>query len=104
MKVFINDKEYDALPEETIIQLSDRAGIHIPRFCYHKHLSVVASCRMCLVDIEGVKNAQPACSTPVREDMKIYTKSKKNKRCSKKFNGVLINKSSFRLSNLRSGG
>ena len=79
MKVFINDKEYDALPEETIIQLSDRAGIHIPRFCYHKHLSVVASCRMCLVDIEGVKNAQPACSTPVREDMKIYTKSKKTK-------------------------
>ena len=79
MKVFINDIEYDALPEETIIQLSDRSGIHIPRFCYHKHLSVVASCRMCLVDIEGVKNAQPACSTPVREGMKIYTSSKKTK-------------------------
>ena len=79
MKVFINDKEYDALPEETIIQLSDRVGIHIPRFCYHKHLSVVASCRMCLVDIEDIKTAQPACSTPVREDMKIYTKSKKTK-------------------------
>ena len=79
MKVFINDKEYDAAPEETIIQLSDRAGIHIPRFCYHKHLSIVASCRMCLVDIEGIKNAQPACSTPVREGMKIYTSSQKTK-------------------------
>ena len=79
MKVFINDIEYNAEPEETIIQLSDRAGIHIPRFCYHKHLSIVASCRMCLVDIEGVKNAQPACSTPVREGMKIYTSSQKTK-------------------------
>ena len=79
MKVFINDKKYDAMPEETIIELSDRVGIHIPRFCYHKHLSVVASCRMCLVDIEGVKNAQPACSTPLREDMKIYTASEKTK-------------------------
>ncbi len=79
MKVYIDDKKYDAMPEETIIELSDRVGIHIPRFCYHKHLSVVASCRMCLVDIEGIKNAQPACSTPLREDMKIYTASEKTK-------------------------
>ncbi len=79
MKVFINDTEYDALPDESIIQLSDRVGIHIPRFCYHKHLSVVASCRMCLVDIEGIKNAQPACSTPVKEGMQIYTNSQKTK-------------------------
>ena len=79
MKVFINDTEYDALPDESIIQLSDRVGIHIPRFCYHKHLSVVASCRMCLVDIEGIKNAQPARSTPVKEGMQIYTNSQKTK-------------------------
>ena len=79
MKVFINDKECNALPNETIIQLSDRLGVHIPRFCYHKHLSIVASCRMCLVDIEGIKNAQPACSTPVKEDMRIYTSSQKTK-------------------------
>ena len=55
MKVFVNNKEYSAEPEDTIIELCDKIGVHIPRFCYHKHLSVVASCRMCLVDIEGVK-------------------------------------------------
>ncbi len=79
MKVFIDDKEYNAKPDETIIELCDKIGIHIPRFCYHKHLSVVASCRMCLVDIEGVKYAQPACSTPLREDMKVSTRSDKTK-------------------------
>ena len=79
MKVFVNNKEYSAEPEDTIIELCDKIGVHIPRFCYHKHLSVVASCRMCLVDIEGVKYSQPACSTPLREDMRISTKSEKTK-------------------------
>ena len=77
MKVYINDKEYEADPNETIIQVADRNGIKIPRFCYHKHLSVVASCRMCLVEIEDVKFAQPACSTPIRDNMRVSTKSTK---------------------------
>lgn len=77
MKVFINNIEYEADSDETIIQVADRNGIKIPRFCYHKHLSIVASCRMCLVEVEGIKFAQPACSTPVREDMRINTKSDK---------------------------
>ena len=63
MKIFINNIEYEADSDETIIQVADRNGIKIPRFCYHKHLSVVASCRMCLVEVEGAKFAQPACST-----------------------------------------
>ena len=79
MKVFINNREYTAESNETIIELCDKVGIHIPRFCYHKHLSVVASCRMCLVDIEGVNHAQPACSTPLRENMKVFTHSNKTK-------------------------
>ena len=79
MKVFINNKEYIAQENETIIEIADRNGIKIPRFCYHKHLSVVASCRMCLVEIENMKHAQPACSTPVQENMKIFTHSHKTK-------------------------
>jgi NADH-quinone oxidoreductase subunit G len=79
MKVFIDDKEYNANSDETIIELCDKVGIHIPRFCYHKHLSVVASCRMCLVDVEGIKYAQPACSTPLRDEMRVSTKSEKTK-------------------------
>ena len=83
MKVFVNNKEYEAVQSETIIELTDRLGIHVPRFCYHKHLSVVASCRMCLVDIEGINHAQPACSTALTENMKIFTTSKKTKSAQK---------------------
>ena len=83
MKVFINNKEYKAVQNETIIELTDRLGIHVPRFCYHKHLSVVASCRMCLVDIKGIDHAQPACSTVLTENMKIFTTSKKTKSAQK---------------------
>ncbi len=79
MKVYINNKEYLASEGETIIQVADRNNIHIPRFCYHKHLSVVASCRMCLVEIDKAKQAQPACSTLVYEDMHVNTKSQKTK-------------------------
>ena len=73
MHIFINDIEYEANENDTIIQVADRHEIHIPRFCYHKRLSIVASCRMCLVDVEGAKYPQPACSTLVRDGMKINT-------------------------------
>tara|TARA_B100001057_G_scaffold405381_1_gene418301 strand:+ start:5832 stop:8066 length:2235 start_codon:yes stop_codon:yes gene_type:complete len=73
MEIYINNKKYDAKDDETIIQVADRQEIHIPRFCYHKRLSIVASCRMCLVEVEGAKYPQPACSTLVRDGMKINT-------------------------------
>ena len=73
MEIYINNKKYDAEDNETIIQVADRHEIHIPRFCYHKRLSIVASCRMCLVEVEGAKYPQPACSTLVRDGMKINT-------------------------------
>ena len=69
MHIYINDTKYDVNENDTIIQVADRNDIHIPRFCYHKRLSIVASCRMCLVDIENVKYPQPACSTIVKEGM-----------------------------------
>jgi len=64
---------------DSIINIADREGIDVPRFCYHKKLSVAANCRMCLVDVEGVPKAQPACSTPVANGMKIHTKNDKAK-------------------------
>ena len=73
MDIYINNNKYQALDDETIIQVADRYDIHIPRFCYHKRLSVVASCRMCLVEVEGNKYPQPACSTIVRDGMKVKT-------------------------------
>ncbi|CAK0747399.1 NADH-quinone oxidoreductase subunit G [Gammaproteobacteria bacterium] len=60
-----------------IIDAAEEAGVVIPRFCYHKKLSTAASCRMCLVEVEKMPKAMPACATTVAEGMKIYTSSPK---------------------------
>ena len=60
-----------------IIQAADKAGIAIPRFCYHDKLSVAANCRMCLVEVEKMPKPAPACATPVGDGMKIFTRSEK---------------------------
>ena len=49
--------------------------IYIPRFCYHRKLSVAANCRMCLVQVENAPKPLPACATPVVTDMKVQTRS-----------------------------
>ncbi len=58
-----------------LIEVADQQGIDIPRFCYHKKLSVAANCRMCMVEVEKVPKPLPACATPVTEGMKVYTRS-----------------------------
>ena len=58
-----------------LIEATDAAGIYIPRFCYHKHLSVAANCRMCLVEVERAPKPLPACATPVMDGMKVSTAS-----------------------------
>ncbi|WP_267103691.1 NADH-quinone oxidoreductase subunit NuoG, partial [Xanthomonas sacchari] len=60
-----------------IIQAADKAGIPIPRFCYHEKLPIAANCRMCLVDVEKSPKPSPACATPVMDGMKVQTRSDK---------------------------
>jgi NADH-quinone oxidoreductase subunit G len=60
-----------------IIHAADKAGIPIPRFCYHEKLPIAANCRMCLVDVEKAPEAVPACATPVMEGMKVFTRTKR---------------------------
>lgn len=60
-----------------IIQAADKAGIPIPRFCYHEKLPIAANCRMCLVDVDKSPKPAPACATPVMDGMKVATRSEK---------------------------
>lgn len=71
----INGKKFDVENGKMIIEVADDAHIHIPRFCYHKKLSIAANCRMCLVELEGSKKTVPACATPITDGMKIFTQS-----------------------------
>ncbi len=71
----INGKTIKARDGAMVIEAADEAGITIPRFCYHEKLSVAASCRMCLVEVEKAPKPLPACATPVTDGMKIWTNS-----------------------------
>lgn len=72
----INATELQVKPDAMLIEVADDAGIHIPRFCYHKKLTIAANCRMCLVEVENAPKPLPACATPVNEGMKVWTRSK----------------------------
>jgi len=77
IEIEIDGKSLKVKPNSMLIQAADEAGIYIPRFCYHKHLSIAANCRMCLVDVEKVPKPLPACATPVTPGMKVFTRSEK---------------------------
>ena len=73
--VEIDGKKLTVEEGSTIIEAADAAGIYIPRFCYHKKLSIAANCRMCLVEVEKSRKPLPACATPMTDGMQIKTHS-----------------------------
>ena len=83
IEIEIDGKVVHGNSGESVISIADREGIEIPRFCYHKKLSVSANCRMCLIDIKGNPKPQPACSTLASAGMKLYTKNAKAKAAQK---------------------
>jgi NADH-quinone oxidoreductase subunit G len=73
----VDGKPMQARKGRMLIEVTDPAGIYIPRFCYHKKLSIAANCRMCLVEVEKAPKPLPACATPVADGMKVWTRSDK---------------------------
>lgn len=75
INIEINGKNIEAEAGQMIIEVADRENVRIPRFCYHKNLSVAANCRMCLVEVDKARKPVPACATPVTDGMKVFTRS-----------------------------
>lgn len=75
INITVDGKQLQARKGQMLIEVTDAAGIEIPRFCYHKKLSVAANCRMCLVEVEKAPKPLPACATPVMPDMVVKTTS-----------------------------
>jgi len=71
----IDGKKVEAEAGLMIIEVADKIGVEIPRFCYHDCLSIAANCRMCLVEIDKSRKPVPACATPITDGMQIFTKS-----------------------------
>jgi NADH-quinone oxidoreductase subunit G len=73
----IDGKKVEVPEGSMVIQAAHKADTYIPHFCYHKKLSVAANCRMCLVEVEKMPKAVPACATPVSAGMVVHTQSDK---------------------------
>src|SRR4051812_25141685 len=76
-KITVDGKTIEARQGQMILQACNEAGVPIPQYCYHPGLSIVASCRICLVEVEGAPKLLPACQTPVRDGMVVYALSSK---------------------------
>ena len=71
-KLTIDGNEIEVEAGLTILQACERAGIEIPRFCYHERLSIAGNCRMCLVSMERSPKPVASCAMPVGEGMVIH--------------------------------
>ncbi len=73
--ITVDGQQMQARKGAMLIEVTDQANIHVPRFCYHEKLSVAANCRMCLVEVEKAPKPLPACATPVSDGMVVHTQS-----------------------------
>lgn len=70
----IDGQEVEFTPGESVIQVCDRAGVEIPRFCYHDRLKIAGNCRMCLVEVKpGPPKPQASCALPAADKMEVFT-------------------------------
>ncbi|QDU94210.1 2Fe-2S iron-sulfur cluster-binding protein [Lignipirellula cremea] len=89
--VIVNGQEIEVGDDEQLngIEIAERAGLEVPHYCWHPGMSVVASCRMCLVEtgrknpetgeIQMMPKLSPACQTPATDGSVFVTNSEKVK-------------------------
>ena len=73
LKLKINDKDVEVDEGLTVLQACEKAGVEIPRFCYHEKLSIAGNCRMCLVEMEKSPKPIASCAMPAANGMVIRT-------------------------------
>jgi iron-only hydrogenase group A len=71
--IYVDNKPYQVEEGQTIMSALDKIGYHIPRLCYHPKLSIEGACRVCIVEVEGMKNYVASCAYPISDGMRIKT-------------------------------
>ena len=77
LKLKVNDTEIEVEEGLTVLQACEKAGVEIPRFCYHEKLSIAGNCRMCLVEMEKSPKPIASCAIPAADGMVIKTNTPK---------------------------
>ena len=73
LKLKVNNIDVEVEEGLTVLQACEKAGVEIPRFCYHEKLSIAGNCRMCLVEMEKSRKPVASCAMPAAEGMNIKT-------------------------------
>ena len=73
LKLKVNEIDVEVEEGLTVLQACEKAGVEIPRFCYHEKLSIAGNCRMCLVEMEKSPKPIASCAMPATEGMNIKT-------------------------------
>jgi NADH-quinone oxidoreductase subunit G len=77
LKLKVNEIEVEVEEGLTVLQACEKAGVEIPRFCYHEKLSIAGNCRMCLVEMEKSPKPIASCAMPAADGMVIKTNTPK---------------------------
>src|SRR5216684_3731594 len=85
-KIEVDGRPVEVPQGATVMDATNKLGVYVPHFCYHRKLSIAANCRMCLVEVEKAPKPLPACATPVTDGMKVWTHSPAAKKAQ---NGVM---------------
>jgi len=75
VELTINDIKVKAEEGMTILEAAKSVGIHIPTLCHMKNLFPTGACRICVVEVEGMRGLTPSCAYPVVQGMKVHTNS-----------------------------
>ncbi|MFN2606856.1 MAG: NADH-quinone oxidoreductase subunit NuoG [Acidimicrobiales bacterium] len=80
--ITVDGQQVEARKGDMIIAAAERAGIYIPRFCWHPRMKPVGMCRMCLVEVKGPRGfaLMPSCYVPVADGQEVVTTSEKVKK------------------------
>jgi NADH-quinone oxidoreductase subunit G len=76
-KITVDGKTIDCKDRQMILQACQDHGVELPSYCYHPGLSIPASCRICLVEVEGIPKLVPSCQTQIRDGMVVHSLSTK---------------------------
>ncbi|KAG7136887.1 NADH-ubiquinone oxidoreductase 78 kDa subunit like protein [Verticillium longisporum] len=75
VELTIDGKKVSIEAGSALIQACEKAGVTIPRYCYHEKLMIAGNCRMCLVEVEKAPKPVASCAWPVQPGMVVKTNS-----------------------------
>ncbi len=77
IKLTVDNKIIETEKGKTVLEAALKAGIYVPNLCYHPDIPPIGSCRLCIVDIDGVDGFPPACTALAEQGMVVNTNTKK---------------------------